>query len=132
MAVSDPVADMLTKIRNAANARFASVDVYKSNLKLSIAKIFQAEGYVESVDVVSDKNREFIRLGLKYDEAKRPIIHGIKRISTPGRRVYANSKDLPRVFNGFGTLVVSTSNGVITGKKAKESKLGGELVCSIW
>ncbi len=132
MAVSDPVADMLTKIRNASAARFASVDVNKSKLKLAIAEIFAAEGYVKSVEVVSENNREFIRLVLKYDEAKKPVIHGIKRISTPGRRIYTNSKELPRVFNGFGTLVVSTSNGVITGKKASANKLGGELICSIW
>ncbi len=132
MAVSDPIADMLTKIRNASNARFENVDIYKSNLKQDIAEILKSEGYIADFSVVQEKGVELIRMNLKYDEEKNPVIHGIKKISTPGRRIYAGYKKLPRIFNGFGTLIVSTSTGVITGKTASEKKIGGELICSVW
>lgn len=132
MAVSDPVADMLTKIRNASKARFEQVDVFHSSLKQGIIKILKEEGYISNFEVVDEDGVNYIRMILKYDDGNMPIIHGIKRISTPGRRIYTGYKELPRVFNGFGTLIVSTSTGVITGKKASESKIGGELICSIW
>ena len=112
MSASDPVADMLTKVRNAAMARHEKVDVPASKLKLEIVKILKTEGYI------NDDNN--------------PVIHGVKKISTPGRRVYSGYKDLPRVYNGYGTIIVSTSAGVTTGKKATEKMVGGELVCTVW
>lgn len=132
MAISDPVADMLTKIRNASKAHFEQVDVYNSTLKQDLAKILLEEGYISAFEVVNESGVDYIRMFLKYDEKKNPVIHGITKISTPGRRIYAGYKKLPRIYNGLGTLIVSTSSGVITGKKASEKKIGGELICSIW
>jgi small subunit ribosomal protein S8 len=132
MAVTDPVADMLTKIRNASSARFDRVDILTSKLKLEIVKILKNEGYIKNFKKTTVDGNNFIRIFLKFDEKQKPIIHGIKKISTPGRRIYAGYKKLPRIFNGYGTLIVSTSTGVTTGKKAAEKKIGGELICSVW
>jgi len=132
MSLSDPVADMLTKIRNASQASFEEVDVTTSKLKLEVIKILKNEGYIKNFKKVTQENINMIRIFLKYDEKDRPIIHGLQRISTPGRRVYTGYKELPRIFNGFGTVIVSTSTGVTTGKKAAEKKVGGELICSVW
>ena len=133
MAISDPVADMLTKIRNASMAKHEKVEVTTSKLKLQIVKILKNEGYIKNLKKVVNKNGiNSIRIFLKYDDDQNPVLHGITRISTPGRRVYSGYRDLPRVYNGYGVVVVSTSSGVITGKKARENKVGGELICSIW
>ena len=132
MSVSDPVADMLTKIRNAVQARHEKVDVPTSRLKLEIVKILKTEGYVKNFKKVQEDNKSNIRIFLKYDDQNVPVIHGVEKISTPGRRVYSGYKDLPRVYNGYGTLIVSTSSGVTTGKKASEKMVGGELVCKVW
>ena len=132
MSASDPVADMLTKVRNAANARHEKVDIPASKLKLEIVKILKTEGYIKNFKKVQEEGHSIIRIILKYDDSNNPVIHGAKKISTPGRRVYSGYKDLPRVFNGYGTIIVSTSAGVITGKKASEKMVGGELICSIW
>lgn len=132
MAVSDPVADMLTKIRNASRAGFERVDIIPSKLKLEIVKVMKNEGYVKNFKKIQQSGKNYIRLFLKYDETEKPIIHGIEKISTPGRRIYSGYKDMPRIRNGYGTIVVSTSSGVTTGKKATEKKIGGELICSIW
>ncbi len=132
MSASDPVADMLTKVRNAAMARHEKVDVPASKLKLEIVKILKTEGYIKNFKKVQEDGKNILRIFLKYDEENNPVIHGVKKISTPGRRVYSGYKDLPRVFNGYGTIIVSTSSGVTTGKKATEKMVGGELVCTIW
>jgi small subunit ribosomal protein S8 len=132
MSASDPVADMLTKIRNAAQARHEKVDIPVSKLKLEIVKILKTEGYIKNFKKVQEDNKSIIRIFLKYDEANAPVIHGLEKISKPGRRVYSSYKDLPRVYNGYGTVIVSTSSGVTTGKKAAEKMVGGELVCTIW
>lgn len=132
MAISDPVADMLTKIRNASRAKHEKVDLYTSKMKLQIVKILKNEGYIKNFKKVTKDNVSYIRVFLKYDEKSYPVIHGVKKLSTPGRRVYTGYRSMPRVFNGHGILVVSTSHGVITGKKATERKVGGELVCSVW
>ena len=132
MAVSDPIADMLTKIRNASRAGFDRVDIIPSKLKLEIIKVMKNEGYVKNFKKIQQDGKNYIRLFLKYDETEKPIIHGIEKISTPGRRIYSGYKEMPRVRNGYGTIVVSTSSGVTTGKKAAEKKIGGELICSIW
>jgi small subunit ribosomal protein S8 len=132
MSVSDPIADMLTKIRNASMAGFEKVDITSSKLKLEIVKILKNEGYIKNFKKVTQDDLNVLRVYLKYDEKAQPIIHGIQKISTPGRRVYAGYKNLPRVLNGYGTLIVSTSVGVTTGRKAAEKKVGGELICTVW
>ncbi|HON13222.1 MAG TPA: 30S ribosomal protein S8 [Treponema sp.] len=132
MSVSDPIADMLTKIRNAGMARHEKVDIPTSKLKLEIVKILKTEGYIKNFKKINQDVANTIRIFLKYDEQTNPVIHGIEKISKPGRRVYTGYKNMPRVFNGFGTTIVSTSIGVTTGKKAVEKKVGGEIICTVW
>ena len=132
MSVSDPVADMLTKIRNAGMAKHEKVDIPASKLKLEIVKILKTEGFIKNFKKVAQGEINTIRVFLKYDEQTSPVIHGIEKVSTPGRRGYAGDKNMPRVYNGYGTLIVSTSIGVTTGKKAAEKKVGGELICTVW
>ncbi|MGI5173036.1 30S ribosomal protein S8 [Treponema sp. OMZ 840] len=132
MSVSDPIADMLTKVRNAVRARHEKVDVPTSKLKLEIVKILKTEGYIKNFKKVAQDNMNVIRIFLKYDDENVPVIHDLQKVSTPGRRVYAGYKDLPRVYNGYGTVIVSTSAGVTTGKKAAEKMIGGELICTVW
>ncbi len=132
MSQSDPIADMLTMIRNASRVKFEKVDVPASKVKLEVTKILKNEGYIKTFKKISTEGKSFIRIFLKYDGKERPVIRGIDRISTPGRRVYSGYGEMPRVFNGYGTLIVSTSRGVTTGKKAKEQRVGGEIICSVW
>jgi small subunit ribosomal protein S8 len=132
MGVSDPLADMLTKIRNASSAGHEKVDITLSKLKFEVVKILKDEGYLKNFKKISKDNIDYLSVYLKYDEKQSPVIHGIESVSTPGRRVYAPYKMMPRVFNGFGDLIVSTSAGVLTGKKAVENKVGGELLCRVW
>ena len=123
---------MLTKIRNAVRVRHEKVDVPTSKLKLEIVKILKTEGYIKNFKKVQEDGKNIIRIFLKYDDSNNSVIHGVEKISTPGRRVYSGYKDLPRIYNGLGTLIVSTSAGVTTGKKASEKMVGGELVCKVW
>ena len=132
MAVSDPVADMLTKIRNANREKFDRVDVPTSKLKLEVVKILKNEGYIKNFKKITQDSFNVIRIFLKYDVTMEPVIHGIQKISKPGRRIYSGYKRLPRVLNGYGTIIISTSTGVTTGRKAAEKKIGGELICSVW
>ena len=133
MAASDPIADMLVKVQNAARAGHEKVDTPTSKMKLEIVKILKTEGYIKNFKKVQDDDgHSVIRIFLKYDDSNNAVIHGVKKISTPGRRVYSGYKDLPRVYNGYGTLIVSTSSGVTTGKKASEKMVGGELICTVW
>jgi len=132
MSLSDPIADMLTKIRNGSMAKFEKVDIPTSKLKLEIIKILKNEGYIKTFKKAGQDNKSQIRIFLKYDYSLKPVIHGIEKISRPGRRVYAGYRKMPRIINGYGTLIVSTSVGVTTGKKAVEKAVGGELICSIW
>lgn len=132
MSVSDPIADMLTKIRNAGMAKLEKVDITTSKVKLEIVKILKTEGYIKNFKKISQESQNFIRIFLKYDETESPIIHGIDRVSRPGRRVYSGYKEMPRIHNGYGTLIVSTSTGVTTGRKATEKQVGGELICKVW
>ena len=113
-------------------ARHEKVDVSASKLKLEIVKIMKTEGYIKNFKKIQEDGHNILRIFLKYDDENNPVIHGVKKISTPGRRVYSGYKDLPRVYNGYGTIIVSTSSGVTTGKKATEKMVGGELVCTIW
>ncbi|MBA7715019.1 30S ribosomal protein S8 [subsurface metagenome] len=132
MSVTDPIADMLTKIRNAGMAKYEKVDIPTSKLKLEIIKILKNEGYIKTFKKISQDGKNQIRIFLKYNEQLRPVIQELKRLSKPGRRLYTGYGNMPRVLNGYGTLIVTTSQGVITGKKASERKLGGELICSVW
>jgi len=132
MSVSDPIADMLTKIRNASMARHEKVDISTSKLKLEIVKILKTEGFIKNFKKIQAEGSNVIRIFLKYDEENEPVLHGLEKVSRPGRRVYSGYKELPRVHNGYGTLIVSTSGGVTTGRKAVEKQMGGELICSVW
>jgi len=133
MTMSDPIADMLTRIRNANTAKHDTVDVPASKMKVAIADILADEGYIEKYDLVEDGNFKTIRITLKYGADKNEkVITGLKRISKPGLRVYAGKEDLPRVLGGLGTAVISTKHGVVTDKKARELGVGGEVLCFIW
>ena len=133
MTMSDPIADMLTRIRNANTAKHDTVDVPASKMKISIADILLNEGYIAKYDIVEDGNFKTIRITLKYGVDKtEKVISGLKRISKPGLRVYANSEELPRVLGGLGTAIISTNQGVITDKEARKLQIGGEVLCFIW
>lgn len=132
MSVSDPVADMLTRIRNGIAARHEKVDIRPSKVKMEIIKILKNEGFVRNFKKVLQGDVDVVRVFLKYDDNEIPIIHGIKSVSTPGRRVYKGYKNMPRVYNGFGIVIVSTSSGIITGRKAVDKKVGGEIICTVW
>ena len=132
MQMSDVIADMLTRIRNANDAKHETVDVPASNLKKSIAQILLDEGYIKSFQVVEDGKQGIIRITLKYAQGKQKVIHGLKRVSKPGLRIYSNCEDMPRVMNGLGIAIVSTSKGVMTDKKARLANVGGEVLAFIW
>ena len=133
MTMSDPIADMLTRIRNANTAKHDTVDVPSSKMKLSIAEILLKEGYIKKYDIIEDGAFKTIRITLKYGEDKNEkIITGLKRISKPGLRVYASKEDLPRVLGGLGVAIISTNNGVITDKEARKAGVGGEVLCFVW
>ena len=132
MNITDPIADMLTRIRNASSSKHKTVDIPASNMKRAIADILFKEGYIKSFEIISDENQGIIRITLKYDEKGIRVIDGIKRISKPGLRVYANKEELPRVLNGLGTAIISTSQGLKTDKEAREAGIGGEVLAYIW
>ena len=133
MTTNDPIADMLTRIRNANTAKHDTVDVPASKMKLAIADILVDEGYVEKYDLVDNGNFKDIRITLKYGKDKNDkIITGLKRISKPGLRVYANAEEMPKVLDGLGTAIVSTNKGVITDKEARKQNVGGEIIAYIW
>ena len=131
MQISDVIADMLTRIRNANNAKHETVDVPASNLKKSIAEILADEGYIKGYQVVEDGKQGIIRITLKY-VGKQKVIHGIRRVSKPGLRIYSNCEDMPKVMNGLGIAIVSTSKGVMTDKKARQANVGGEVLAFVW
>ena len=132
MNTTDPIADMLTRIRNANSAKHKTVDVPNSKMKTAIAEILFKEGYIKSFELINNENQEIIRITLKYDEKGARVIDGIKRISKPGLRVYAGKEELPRVLNGLGTAIISTSKGLKTDKEAREAGMGGEVLAYIW
>ena len=132
MQISDVIADMLTRIRNANNAKHETVDVPASNMKKSIAEILTAEGYIRGYQVVEDGKQGIIRITLKYVAGKQKVIHGIRRVSKPGLRIYSNCEDMPKVMNGLGIAIVSTSKGVMTDKKARQANVGGEVLAFVW
>ena len=132
MNTTDPIADMLTRIRNANSAKHKTVDVPNSKMKTAIAEILFKEGYIKSFELINNENQGIIRITLKYDEKGARVIDGIKRISNPGLRVYAGKEELPRVLNGLGTAIISTSKGLKTDKEAREAGMGGEVLAYIW
>jgi small subunit ribosomal protein S8 len=129
---TDPIADMLTRVRNGAQARHATVDMPFSKMKLAIAKILEQEGFVLGFDIQEQNNRKSLRVHLKYDGERRPVVNGLRRVSRPGRRVYAGMHDIPRVLGGLGTVVVSTNRGIMSGREARRRHLGGELIAEVW
>ena len=131
MQISDVIADMLTRIRNASNAKHETVDVPASNMKKAIADILLDEGYIKAVSVIEDGKQGVIRITLKYD-GKSKVIHGIRRVSRPGLRIYSNCEDMPKVMNGLGIAIVSTSKGIITDKQARRENVGGEVLAFVW
>ena len=132
MQITDPVADMLTRIRNANTAKHESVDVPASNLKKAIAKILLDEGYIKSYEVVEDGTQGVIRIQLKYLAGKEKVISGLRRVSKPDLRVYAGADELPRVLKGLGIAIISTSKGVMTDKAARANHVGGEVLAFVW
>ena len=132
MTMTDPLADMLTRVRNASAVKHESVDVPASNIKKEIAKLMLEEGFIKSFDVIEDGKQGLIRIQLKYGKNEEKVITGIKRISKPGLRVYANQNDVPRVLGGLGVAIISTSKGLVTDKQAREAGVGGEVIAYVW
>ena len=132
MTMTDPIADMLTRIRNGNLARFNKVDIPLSKLKLEVVKVLKKEGYIKDFKVLNEENKGVLRVYLKYDAQNRGIITGIKRVSKPSLRIYVKSKKVPKVLNGYGINIISTPKGVMTDREAINSNVGGELICSVW
>ena len=132
MQISDVIADMLTRIRNANDAKHETVDIPASNLKKSIAEILLEEGYIKNYQIVEDGKQGIIRVTLKYAAGKQKVIHGLRRVSKPGLRIYSNCEDMPKVMNGLGIAIVSTSKGIMTDKKARRENVGGEVLAFVW
>ena len=130
--LTDPIADMLTRIRNANKAKFEKADVPSSRLKASIARLLKKEGYIKDFKVLNDNNNKTLRIFLRYDEKNQPIITGLKRVSRPGLRIYARKDTIPSVMSGLGLAVLSTSKGVVTDREARSLNAGGEVLCFIW
>jgi len=130
--MTDPISDMLIRIKNALMARHKSVIIPASKIKLEIARILKEEGYIEDYKYIKEEPQSKIEIILKYDENKRPVIAGVKRVSKPGRRIYKGYRDLPKVLDGFGIAIVSTSQGIMTDHEARKRKIGGEVICEIW
>lgn len=132
MAMSDPIADMLTRIRNAEKAKFHSVDIPGSQLKIEIAKVLKNEGYVKNYKFIKDTKQGILRIYLKYGPAQKNTILKLDRVSKPSRRVYVKGKDIKPVYNGMGISIISTSKGIMTDKRARKENLGGEILCNVW
>ncbi len=132
MTISDPIADMLTRIRNAIMARHDSVPVPSSRMKLAIAKILKEEGFINDYEVVKGKTHKVIKIHLKYDDKNQTVLSGLDRVSKPGLRVYAGRGEIPRVYGGLGIAIISTSKGVMTGQQAWRQGIGGEVLCHVW
>lgn len=130
--VNDPIADMLARISNAAAVKHPSAVMPASKLRVAVAKILKDEGYIEKLEVSKDKTQPMLRVWLRYDVQKKPILSGVKRVSKPGKRVYAGKAEIPWVRNGLGVTIVSTTRGVMTGSRAKRMGLGGEVLCYVW
>lgn len=132
MTMTDPIADMLTRIRNANTVKHETVDVPASNIKKEIARILLEEGFVKGYDVIEDGKQGIIRLQLKYGIEGERVISGLKRISKPGMRVYSSKDEIPKVLNGLGVAIMSTSKGILTDREARKENIGGEVICYVW
>lgn len=132
MQITDPIADLLTRIRNASNAKHETVEVPASNMKKAIVQILLEEGYVKKYEVIDDNRQGMIKIWLKYTEDKKQVIVGLKRVSKPGLRVYASKEELPRVLKGLGIAIISTSKGIMTDKQARRENVGGEVLAFVW
>jgi small subunit ribosomal protein S8 len=132
MSMSDPLADMLTRIRNAVMAKFDSVEMPTSTVKVNVAKVLKAEGYINNYQVIPGDVQGILKIDLKYGPAKEPVITGIKRVSKPGLRKYAKADAIPNVLNGLGVAIISTSKGVVTDRAARALNAGGEIICEVW
>ena len=132
MQITDPIADMLTRIRNANSAKHDTVDIPASNMKKAIAEILLAEGYVKNYQIIDDGTQGIIRIALKYNAGTEKVIQGLRRVSKPGLRVYAGADELPKVLKGLGIAIISTSKGIMTDKKAREAHVGGEVLAFVW
>ena len=130
--MTDPIADMLTRIRNGSKAKLEKVDIPSSKLKLEVAKILKDEGYIKNLKMVKDRRQGVIRVYLKYTDEEVPVIQGLKRVSWPGCRVYAGNDAIPKVLAGLGVAILSTPKGIQTGKQAKKDNVGGEVLCHVW
>jgi small subunit ribosomal protein S8 len=131
-ATGDPITDLLNRLRNAMRAGHDRADIPASRVKENLLKVLADEGYVASFRRVEEKGRPLLRVGLKYDPDGEPVVNGFERVSRPGRRVYAPAKEIPEVLGGLGISIVSTSRGILTGRQAREAKLGGEILCNVW
>jgi small subunit ribosomal protein S8 len=132
MSMTDPIADMLTRIRNALTASYNTVDIPSSRLKIDIAKVLKSEGFIKNYKIIDDQKQGIIRIFFKFDDNGASIIDGLKRMSKPGCRMYSKSDRIPTVLNGYGINILSTSKGIMTDKQAKKMGIGGEVICSIW
>jgi len=132
MSMTDPVADMLTRIRNALQAAHEIVNIPSSTLKINLANVLKSEGYIKNLRIISDGQHRYIRVFLKFDKNGVPVIEGLKRISKPSCRVYAGYNEIPEVLNGYGVNIVSTSKGIMTDGEARKQKVGGEILCAVW
>ncbi|MFO7838126.1 MAG: 30S ribosomal protein S8 [Desulfosalsimonadaceae bacterium] len=132
MTMSDPIADMLTRIRNAGQARHSSTDIPGSNMKTAVAKLLKDEGFIRNYKFIKDNKQGIIRIYLKYDNQNQHVIYGLQRVSKPSRRVYSGSKEIRPVLKGLGISVLSTSKGIMTDKQARNANIGGEVLCNIW
>ena len=132
MSMSDPIADMLTRVRNAIKAKFTKVDIPGSKIKIEIANVLKNEGFIQNFKFINDNQQGVLRLYLKYGESRSDVILGIKRISKPSRRVYVKAKDVTSVLNGMGISILSTSAGLMTDKRARKENIGGEILCNVW
>jgi small subunit ribosomal protein S8 len=132
MSMSDPIADLLTRIRNAVMARHSQVVVPHSKVKVAIVNILKEEGFIDRYEVIKDQSRQAIRIWLKYDMDRRPVLSGLSRVSKPGSRIYTKQSDIPWVYSGLGVAILSTSRGVLTGAQARRLGVGGEVLCYVW
>ena len=132
MCMTDPVADMLTRIRNAMRASHELVDIPSSKLKIEIGKVLKSEGYIKNLRIISDGKHRLMRIFLKYDDKGIPVIGGLKRVSKPSCRIYRGYDQIPKVLNGFGISIVSSSKGLVTDREARRMQVGGEILCSVW
>ncbi len=132
MTMSDPIADMLTRIRNAGNAKFNSVDIPGSNLKIELAKVLKEQGYIKNYKFIRDEKQGILRVYLKYDTNNKHVIYLLERVSKPSRRIYLKSDNVKPVYNGTGIAILSTSRGIMTDRQARNEKVGGEILCKVW